>query len=213
MALAAANTPSVRPGGRTSSCGGSEWVKGKLWMAVGRRACPWRQSRTHSTSWSSSVSDYTSSTRAPSRSKQIDERSCTGSVNLLKLGGRPTRPLRSFGTGETVYFRLRHYLGSASARPLAVTVNPQTRIDLLAGARRAPVWRSAWHQEPSSLRSGRRLTLIPINALHLGLLLAFGMQWLAEGHPGASPSSHSAPKNAAYASARRPSRPFASRGP
>ena len=39
-----------------------------------------------------------SSTLAPGRLKQIDWRSCTGNVNLLKLGGRPARPLRSFAT-------------------------------------------------------------------------------------------------------------------
>jgi hypothetical protein len=39
-----------------------------------------------------------SSAPAPSRLKRIDGRSCTGNVNLLKLGGRPARPLRSFAT-------------------------------------------------------------------------------------------------------------------
>jgi hypothetical protein len=34
----------------------------------------------------------------PSRLKQIDGRSCTGNANLLKLGGRPARPLRGFAT-------------------------------------------------------------------------------------------------------------------
>jgi hypothetical protein len=67
-------------------------------MAVGRRACPSRQSRRRSTSWSSSASDCMSSTQAPSRLKQIDGRSCTGNVSLLKLGGRPARPLRNFAT-------------------------------------------------------------------------------------------------------------------
>ena len=76
--------------------GGSAWVRGKLCMAVGRRACPSRQLRRRSTSWSSSVSDYTSSTLAPSRWKQIDWRLCIGNVNLLKLGGRPARPLSTF---------------------------------------------------------------------------------------------------------------------
>jgi len=95
MALAAASTPNVRPVGRTSSCGGSAWVRGKLCMAVGRRTCPSRQSRKRSTSWSSSVSDYMSSTQAPSRLKQIDRRSCTGNVNSLKLGGLPAHPLRN----------------------------------------------------------------------------------------------------------------------
>jgi hypothetical protein len=65
-------------------------------MAVGRRACPWRRLRRRSTSWSSSASDYTTRTLAPSRLKQIDWRSCTGNVNLLKLGGRAARPLRGF---------------------------------------------------------------------------------------------------------------------
>jgi hypothetical protein len=73
--------------------------QGKPGMAVGRPACPSRQLRRRSTSWSSSVSDCMSNTQAPSRSKQIDGRSCTGSANLLKLGGRPARPLRSFATG------------------------------------------------------------------------------------------------------------------
>ena len=95
MALAAASTPRVGPGERTSSCGGSAWVRGKLCMAVGRRTCPSRQSRKRSTSWSSSVSDYMSSTQAPSRLKQIDRRSCTGNVNSLKLGGLPAHPLRN----------------------------------------------------------------------------------------------------------------------
>ena len=99
MALAAASTPSVRPGGRTSSCEGPAWVRGKLCMAVGRRACPSRQLRRRSTSWSSSVSDYMTSTQAPSRLKQIDGPSCTGNVNLLKLGGRPARPLKGFHSG------------------------------------------------------------------------------------------------------------------
>jgi len=67
-------------------------------MALDRRGCPSRQLRRRSTSWSSSVSDSTSGTLAPSRLKQIDWRSCTGNVNLLKLGGRPARPLRSFAT-------------------------------------------------------------------------------------------------------------------
>jgi hypothetical protein len=67
-------------------------------MAVGRRACPSRQLRRHSTSWSSSVSGCMSSTRAPSRLKRIDGRSCTGNVNLLKLGGRPARRFRVFAT-------------------------------------------------------------------------------------------------------------------
>ena len=95
MALAAASTPNVRPVGRTSSCGGSAWVRGKLCMAVGRRTCPSRQSRKRSTSWSSSVSGYMSSTQAPSRLKQIDRRSCTGNVNSPKLGGLPAHPLRN----------------------------------------------------------------------------------------------------------------------
>ena len=60
-------------------------------MAVGRRACPSRQLRRRSTSWYSSVSDSMSSAQAPSRLKQIDGRSCTGNVNLLKLGW-PTSP-------------------------------------------------------------------------------------------------------------------------
>jgi hypothetical protein len=68
-------------------------------MPVGRRACPSRQLRRHSTSWSSSVSDCMSSARGPSRLKQIDGRSCTGNANLLKLGGRLARPLRGFATG------------------------------------------------------------------------------------------------------------------
>jgi hypothetical protein len=72
--------------------------QGKPCMAVGRRACPSRQLRRRSTSWSSSVSDCMSSTQAPSRLKQIDGRSCTGNANLLKLGGRPARLLRGFAT-------------------------------------------------------------------------------------------------------------------
>jgi len=60
-------------------------------MAVGRRGCPSRQLRRRSTSWYSSVSDSMSSAQAPSRLKQIDGRSCTGNVNLLKLGW-PTSP-------------------------------------------------------------------------------------------------------------------------
>jgi hypothetical protein len=68
-------------------------------VAVGRRACPSRQLRRRSTSWSPRVRDCMRSTQAPSRLKQIDGRSCTGNANLLKLGGRLARPLRGFATG------------------------------------------------------------------------------------------------------------------
>jgi hypothetical protein len=102
--------------------GGSAWVRGKLCMAVGRRACPSRQLRRRSTSWSSSVSDYTSSTLAPSRWKQIDWRLCTGNVNLLKLGGRPARPLSTFAPAGRLLCSCRSALlspfgGSATRFP------------------------------------------------------------------------------------------------
>jgi hypothetical protein len=105
--------------------GGSAWVRGKLCMAVGRRDCPSRQLRRRSTSWSSSVSDYTSSTLAPSRWKQIDWRLCTGNVNLLKLGGRPARPLSTFGPAGRLLCSCRSALlspfgGTATERPLDV---------------------------------------------------------------------------------------------
>src|SRR5215210_3644566 len=66
-------------------------------MAAGRRACPWRRLRRRSTSWSSSVSDYTTRTRALNRLKQIEWRSCIGNGNLLKPGGPAARPLRRLG--------------------------------------------------------------------------------------------------------------------
>ena len=72
--------------------------QGKAMHGIRQTSLPAEAIRRRSTSWSSSVSDYTSSTVAPSRLKQIDWRSCTGNVNLLKLGGRPARPLRSFAT-------------------------------------------------------------------------------------------------------------------
>jgi hypothetical protein len=79
-------------------------------MAVGRRGCPSRQLRRRSTSWYSSVSDSMSSAQATSRLKQIDGRSCTGNVNLLKLGW-PTSPSAErrgrghFGEHEVVMFQ------------------------------------------------------------------------------------------------------------
>lgn len=101
-------------------------------MAVGRRACPSRRLRRRSTSWSSSVSDSMSSTQAPSRLKQIDGRSRTGNVNLLKLGGPTSASAEPSAFGSPPLFGQSVVITSAPppARPcMSTTGRGRAEVD------------------------------------------------------------------------------------